>query len=102
MVSKSEPAPSSIHAGARPEARTRTAARGHFPEYFFSATVAVLVLTEIIASHRALNFERPNWNLSEWMINYSDGFVRRGLGGAWIAGIMRITGLGFYPVWITF
>jgi len=40
-----------------------------------------------------------DWNSSEWMIDYAAGFVRRGLDGAMLARLMRITGLGFFTLW---
>src|SRR5580700_3146038 len=73
-----------------------------FPEFFFLATLCAITAIRIAEAHA--NFARhpgSDWGSSDWMINNSAGFVRRGLGGAAISLLMRLTGLGFFPVWIT-
>jgi hypothetical protein len=74
----------------------------HLPEIFFSLTVLVLVAIRVIQQYGIFSrLPGSDWNSSEWMIDYADGFVRRGLGGAFLAQIMRLTGWGFFPIWTT-
>ena len=78
-----------------------TTAATRFPEIFFSVMVLLLVAVWIIQNYAV--FRRhpgSDWNSSEWMIDYAAGFLRRGLGGAVLAAIVRVTGLGFFPVWM--
>ena len=72
------------------------------PEIFFSVMVLVLVIIRLIQQYEI--FARApgsDWNSSEWMIDYADGFVRRGLSGEFLAHIMHLTGWGFFPLWTT-
>jgi len=73
-----------------------------FPEILFSAIALLLVAVRIVQDHD--NFtQRPgvDWGISEWMISYAGGFVRRGLGGSFLAAVIHLSGLGFYPILIT-
>jgi hypothetical protein len=74
----------------------------YLPEIAFSVTVLVLVCIRIVEAYGAfLHGPGRDWNASEWMIDYAAGFVRRGLGGEALTVLMRLTGLGFFPVWAT-
>jgi hypothetical protein len=78
-------------------------ARGvsRFPEILFGATILLMSLLWIAQAHRrVLHLADVDWDSSEWMIDYAGGFVRRGLAGTLTAWVMRVTGLGFFPVWI--
>ena len=45
-------------------------------ELFFAASLAGVLLSEVLS----LLFH-PQWTIADWLINYSHGFVRRGLAG---------------------
>lgn len=86
----------------RPAATAPDLPVSRFPEFFFLLTVLAITAIRIAEAHT--DFVRhpgSDWSSSDWMINFSAGFVRRGLGGAAISLLMRLTGLGFFPVWIT-
>jgi len=75
--------------------------RSHLPECVFAAFVLSALAVGIADDHR-LFFTDPakSWGASEWMIDYSSGFVRRGLGGTVVKELLRLTGIGFFPFWI--
>jgi hypothetical protein len=74
----------------------------HLPEIFFSLTVLLLVIIRVVQQHEVFSrLAGSDWNSSEWMIDYAGGFVRRGLSGAFLAHVMRLTGWGFFPLWTT-
>jgi hypothetical protein len=74
----------------------------HLPEIFFSLMVLALVIIRILQQYRTFShLPGSDWNSSEWMIDYAAGFVRRGLGGAFLAQIIRSTSWGFFPIWTT-
>ncbi|MGB6133127.1 MAG: hypothetical protein WBG54_15200 [Acidobacteriaceae bacterium] len=60
------------------------------------------MLAQRIAEDHHTFFIDPgaSWGTSEWMINYSAGFVRRGLGGAVLGEVLRLTGIRFFPFWV--
>lgn len=62
--------------------------------YFLSAVV--------LAVYNGLRLAqtRSGWEIGEWMINYSGGFVRRGLIGVPLLSVARWTHLSY--VWLTF
>jgi hypothetical protein len=74
----------------------------HLPEIFFSLLVLVLVVIRVVQQHELFaRLPGSDWNSSEWMIDYAAGFVRRGLSGALLATIMRLTGWSFFSIWTT-
>jgi len=80
--------------------RPETSSRSRLPECLFSA--AILMLTAIRANQEYQWFIRTpgsSWNLGEWMIDYSGGFVRRGLAGAVLHSLLHLTGWSIFPVW---
>ncbi len=60
------------------------------------------MLVQRIAEDHHTFFANPgaSWGTSEWMINYSAGFVRRGLGGAVLGDVLRVTGIHFFSFWV--
>jgi len=73
----------------------------YLPEIVFAAIVLTLGTIRVI-EERDIFTRLPgsDWNSSEWMIDYAGGFVRRGLSGAFLEQLMRLTHLGFLPIWI--
>ncbi|MFP5230274.1 MAG: hypothetical protein ACLGXA_21880 [Acidobacteriota bacterium] len=63
--------------------------------------LALLAIRIVQGLDVATHDENINWGISDWMISYADGFVRRGFGGALLAGLMRLTGIGFFPLLVT-
>lgn len=66
-------------------------------QYMLAATWQVFFNQDTIKEH----FE--DWNLSEWLINYSDGFVRRGLWGEIILYLYNTFNIDIAQsiIWIT-
>ena len=101
MPQRTDALPTHVVSAAQPSPAA-TAPVSRFPEFFFLATICAIAAIRIAEAHA--NFTHhpgSDWGSSDWMINFSAGFVRRGLGGAAISLLMRLTGLGFFPVWIT-
>lgn len=74
-----------------------------FPEIAFSVLVLSLVVVRIVQGHSTfLHQPGSDWGVADWMTSYAAGFVRRGLGGSFLARLMRLTGLGFFPLLIAF
>ena len=72
------------------------------PELIFLGTAVLLVSIRIWESREIFRqIPGTDWNSSEWMIDYAGGFVRRGLGGELLSGLMHLTGLSFFAVWVT-
>ncbi len=72
------------------------------PEICFITFVLVFTTVRLIEEHVAfVRAPGADWNSSEWMITYAEGFVRRGLGGELLVWLMHFTGLGFFPIWAT-
>ncbi len=62
--------------------------------YAAIATLAVALALTVAGSYRvSFSGADDSCCVSEWLINYGGGFVRRGLGGAVILGIASLTGL---------
>ncbi|HUB18831.1 MAG TPA: hypothetical protein VL990_09375 [Acidobacteriaceae bacterium] len=69
------------------------------PEIFFAAVILPLVAIAIAEAHRSfLVSPGTDWNSSEWMIDYSAGFMRRGLGGTLLLHLLHATGWSFFAV----
>lgn len=60
------------------------------------AAVLASVLFCILCIQVVLGYSLETWNLSEWLINYAGGFVRRGLPGEIIFQLSRATGTSPY------
>jgi hypothetical protein len=58
----------------------------------------LLFVGAVPAAHNLRNRRDP-WSIGEWLINYSGGFVRRGLPGEMFLGLMRLTGSTSY-LWV--
>lgn len=86
-----------------PSADPRSETVSRFPEIAFSVLVLSLVAVRIVQGHTTfLHHPGSDWGVADWMTSYAAGFVRRGLGGSLLAGLMRLTGLGFFPLLIGF
>jgi hypothetical protein len=86
-------------AAAQPSLSARRLCRQHLPELLFAATVLLLVLIRFLEERRAFQLSPgSSWSDSEWMIAYAAGFVRRGLGGSFLAALIHATGLGFFSL----
>jgi hypothetical protein len=71
------------------------------PEILFSVLILLLLLRWVLYSYGIWHARTgSDWNSSEWMISYSAGFVRRGLAGTVLLGLLRHTGWSFFAVWI--
>jgi hypothetical protein len=62
-------------------------------ELWFLVIVAILLAARLVVAFHtpAFNLYSADWNISEWLINYSGGFVRRGLGGELLLAFSRTT-----------
>lgn len=54
--------------------------------------LALLIWQAIRQLHSAHVLDANSWGLTDWLVNYSGGFVRRGLGGTLIQGLSDFTG----------
>ena len=59
----------------------------------FRVMLGLFVCACAIQIHAALRWGHESWQLSEWLINYAGGFVRRGLLGSLVWWISHWTGL---------
>jgi hypothetical protein len=58
-----------------------------------------LFSTGIIFIHQLLTgYEKGSWQITEWLINYQGGFVRRGLPGEILFRLHNLTGIDTYRV----
>lgn len=72
------------------------------PEVAFAVTVLLLVTIRIAEGYDTFTHHPgTDWGVSDWMIRYADGFVRRGLGGSLLAGLMSLTGFGFFSILVS-
>jgi hypothetical protein len=69
---------------------------GYFSALYFPVVCAVFALVVIFNwwHGQQLADEWEPWTISEWLISYAPGFVRRGLGGEVLLFINRHTGWG--------
>jgi len=73
------------------------AARAGFGESDRLAILFASILSCLLCSQLLVGYSLVSWNLSEWLINYAGGFVRRGLPGAIILQLSQTTGSS--PYW---
>ncbi len=63
----------------------------------FSPALAILIALLLWAAgtqfHAALSWGHESWQLGDWLINYSGGFVRRGLTGTLVQLVSKATGV---------
>lgn len=72
-----------------------------FKENIFSNSFYLLftvALVKMLYSQLANGFEKESWQITEWLINYEGGFVRRGLSGETI--LKLYTHLGISPYYL--
>ncbi len=95
--------PSRVSGSLPPSADPPPETVSRLPEIAFSVLVLSLVAVRIVQGHATfLHHPGSDWGVADWMTSYAAGFVRRGLGGSLLAGLMRLTGLGFFPLLIGF
>jgi hypothetical protein len=67
--------------------------------YIATISMAFLFLTAIVFQlYKSFKWGHDSWQMTEWLINYSGGFVRRGLSGElfyWLAKITEIQAIYF-------
>lgn len=55
--------------------------------------LGLFLLACAVQIQSALAWGQGSWQLSEWLINYAGGFVRRGLPGSLLWGLSRLSGI---------
>lgn len=63
--------------------------------YFF---LFIFILIKNFIGSIVVGFSKESWNITEFLINYEGGFVRRGLLGSIILNIYHLTGLNPYAL----
>src|SRR5688572_30061235 len=64
-----------------------------FDRYWFAAAVTAVVLLYLPTFYRSFTSTRLSWMVTEMLINYRAGYVRRGLSGEIILSLWQWTGL---------
>lgn len=65
---------------------------------FIYFVLFIINLILIFADKISKGYPKESWNITEWLINYQAGFVRRGLLGEVILNIYKYTGISPYAV----
>ena len=66
-------------------------------KFFVLSSILASCLSVTILAHIQGGYSLASWQLSEWLINYAGGFVRRGLPGEGIALLSKLTNTS--PYW---
>ncbi|MFM7183040.1 MAG: hypothetical protein ACKO2G_16475 [Verrucomicrobiales bacterium] len=59
----------------------------------FGLLLALIAISSVVQWSVALKFGHDSWQLTEWLINYQGGFVRRGLSGELFHALAHLTGI---------
>ena len=76
-----------------------------FKENIFSNSFYILftfALIKMLYSQLSVGFEKESWQITEWLINYEGGFVRRGLSGEAILKLYTHFGISPYYLIVYF
>ncbi|MFD2182382.1 hypothetical protein [Rhodoplanes azumiensis] len=65
--------------------------RGRTSAVVTAILATALAITIALSVARATRFGVDSWSITEWLINYQGGFVRRGLGGAVLSWLSSAT-----------
>lgn len=67
--------------------------RPEHSDWSFLLLGCLLAVQSVIQTRAALGWGHDSWQLTEWLINYSGGFVRRGLPGEFAGWMSHATGM---------